>query len=71
MLVVHAKEHQCFVLIYMQDKCEKYWPSAPNEPWDVGHSLMVTLSEQIPFAEYKVKIMKVENVRQILNKGTA
>ena len=64
MLVIHAQSSvSSTVLAYVQDKCEKYWPSAPNEPWDVGHSLMVTLSEQIPFAEYKVKIMKVENVR--------
>ncbi len=46
----------------MQEKCQKYWPSTANEPWDVGFSLVVTLTELIPFAEYKVKIMKVENV---------
>ncbi|XP_064390830.1 receptor-type tyrosine-protein phosphatase epsilon-like [Halichondria panicea] len=44
-----------------KEKCQKYWPSTANEPWDVGFSLVVTLTELIPFAEYKVKIMKVEN----------
>ena len=50
---------------HYQEKCEQYWPIAANEPRDVGCSLTVTLTEQIPLAEYQVKILKVENVRMI------
>ncbi len=45
-----------------QDKCEQYWPSSINESWNVGGSLTVTLVEQRPYAEYKVKILTVEDV---------
>ncbi len=60
-----------FCLIEIQEKCQKYWPSTANEPWDVGFSLVVTLTELIPFAEYKVKIMKVENVSAHYTKHAA
>ena len=33
-----------------------------NESWDVGHDLRVTLLEQKPFVEYRLKILTVTNV---------
>ncbi len=43
-------------------KCEQYWPNGINESWEVGNNLLVTLVEQRPYAEYKVKILTVEDV---------
>ena len=45
-----------------QVKCERYWPEHVNESWDVGHNLRVTLLEQKPFVEYRLKILTVTNV---------
>lgn len=42
-------------------KCERYWPEHVNESWDVGHDLRVTLLEQKPFVEYRLKILTVTN----------
>ena len=49
-----------------QKKCEQYWPEKINGTLTFGSELSVTLMEYVPFAEYQIRKLKLQSVRNIL-----
>ena len=67
---IHYHMAAPFITPTHQLKCERYWPQNVNECWDVGHNLRVTLLEQKPFVEYRLKVLTVTNVCYLMTHVT-
>ena len=51
--------------LFLQKKCEEYWPVNVGESVEPGHGLNVALTSMLPFAEYSVRKMTVTQVSMI------
>ena len=44
-----------------QRKCEQYWSDNVNDTFDAG-SLVVTLTDLVPYADYEIKRFSIKDV---------
>ena len=45
----------------LQRKCEQYWSDNVNDTFDAG-SLVVTLTDLVPYADYEIKRFSITDV---------
>ena len=45
----------------LQRKCEQYWSDNVNDTFDAG-SLVVTLTDLVPYADYEIKRFTIKDV---------
>ena len=48
--------------LYLQKKCEQYWPASMEETKDVGNSLSVRMTSLLSFAEYDLRELTITDV---------
>ena len=60
-----------FNCVFIQKKCEKYWPENCSEPY-MPHSesvFTVEMTSSVPFAEYIIRKMTITKVRNYVHQG--
>ena len=60
-----------FNFMFVQKKCEKYWPENCSEPFTPRAESMFTveMNSSVPFAEYTIRKMKIAKVRSYVHQG--
>ena len=55
--------------MFVQKKCEKYWPENCSEPYTPHAESMFTveMNSSIPFAEYTIRKMTIAKVRNYVH----
>ena len=51
-----------FYFLFLQRKCELYYPEKKEEPFETSDGIIITLQSITPYADFEEKKFKVENV---------
>ena len=62
---VHILKYTCYlfyIFLFLQRKCELYYPEKKEEPFETSDGIIITLQSITPYADFEEKKFKVENV---------